>query len=58
MRNLLMVISLVCLLCFTFGCQQTEEVAEEATLDEAKKSEIAETIIELTVEVFSAGSRD
>jgi uncharacterized protein (TIGR02246 family) len=31
MKNLFMIMSLVCLLCFTFGCQQGEEVAEEAT---------------------------
>ena len=29
MKKLLMVIPLVILLCFTFGCQQGEEVAEE-----------------------------
>lgn len=58
MKKSLMIIPLVILLCFTFGCQKGEEVAEEATLDEAKKSEIAETIKELTAEVFNAGIRD
>jgi len=30
MKKLLMILPLVFLLCFTFGCQQGEEVAEEA----------------------------
>ena len=30
MKKLLMIIPLVFLLCFTFGCQQAEEVAEES----------------------------
>ena len=58
MKKLLMILPLVFLLCFTFSCQKAEEVAEEVTLDEAKKSEIADTIKELTAEVFNAGSRD
>ncbi len=58
MKKLITIIPLVFLLCFTFSCQQGEEVAEEVTLDEAKKSEIAETIKELTAEVFKAGGRD
>ena len=58
MKKLLIILPLVFLLCFTFGCQKGEEVTEEVTLDEAKKSEIAETIKELTAEVFNAGSRD
>ncbi len=58
MKRLLMVIPLVILFCFTFGCQQGEEVAEEVTLDEAKKAEITETIKQLTEKVFEAGSRD
>ncbi len=33
MKKLLMVIPLVLLLCFTFGCQQGEEVAEEPVVD-------------------------
>jgi uncharacterized protein (TIGR02246 family) len=33
MKKLFMVISLVFLLCFTFSCQQSEEVAEEPAVD-------------------------
>jgi len=33
MKKLLMIIPLVILLCFTFGCQQGEEVAEEPAVD-------------------------
>ena len=33
MKKLLMVISLVILFCFTFGCQQGEEVVEEPAVD-------------------------
>ncbi len=33
MKKLLMIIPLVILLCFTFGCQQGEEVAEEPEVD-------------------------
>jgi hypothetical protein len=28
-----MILPLVCLLCFTFGCQKAEEVSEEPTVD-------------------------
>ena len=38
MKNVFIVISLVCLFCFTFGCQKGEEVAEEPAVD------IAETL--------------
>ena len=33
MKKLLMILPLVILLCFTFGCQQGEEVAEEPAVD-------------------------
>ncbi len=43
MKKLLMVIPLVFLLCFTFSCQQGEEVAEEPVVDvEAEKEAVAE----------------
>ncbi len=58
MKKLFMILPLVFLLYFTFACQQGEELAEEVTIDETKKSEIAETIKELTANVFNAGSRD
>jgi hypothetical protein len=40
MKKLLLVIPLVILLCFTFGCQQGEEVAEEAIPDELVPSSL------------------
>ncbi len=40
MKKLLLVIPLVVLLCFTFGCQQGKEVAEEATPDKIVLSEL------------------
>ncbi|HDZ26529.1 hypothetical protein LCGC14_0669500 [marine sediment metagenome] len=64
MKKLLMVVPLVILLCFTFGCQQGEEVAEEekAVQEEPKevmalaqeRQAIAETNIKFG-EVFSSG---
>jgi len=41
MRKLLIFIPLVLLLCFTFSCQKSEEVAEEPVVDvEAEKEAI------------------
>ncbi|UCE43104.1 MAG: nuclear transport factor 2 family protein [Candidatus Aminicenantes bacterium] len=41
MKKLLTIISLVFLLCFTFGCQKGEEVAEEPAMDvDAEKANI------------------
>ncbi len=43
MKKLLMILPLVFLLCFIFGCQQAEEVAEEPVVDiEAEKQAVAE----------------
>ena len=43
MKKLLMILSLVILLCFTFSCQKAEEVAEEPVIDvEADKEAIKE----------------
>jgi ketosteroid isomerase-like protein len=39
MKKLFMVLPLVILLCFTFGCQQGEEVAEEPVVDIAAETE-------------------
>jgi ketosteroid isomerase-like protein len=45
MKKLLMIIPLVILLCFTFSCQQGEEVAEEPAVDiEAEEAAIRETM--------------
>ncbi len=65
MKKLLMVIPLVILLCFTFSCQQGEEVAEEPAVDvEAEKANIQSVFdkyakawkalnIDLFAEIFS-----
>jgi ketosteroid isomerase-like protein len=37
---------LVILLCFTFGCQKAEEVAEEPVVDIAAETEAIQTVIE------------
>jgi uncharacterized protein (TIGR02246 family) len=50
MNKLLMVIPLVFLLCFTFGCQQGEEVAEEPLVDVAAEEE---AIRKLTTDWFA-----
>jgi ketosteroid isomerase-like protein len=42
MKNLLMVIPLVFLLCFTFSCQKAEEVAEEGLIEEEVNAIMAE----------------
>jgi hypothetical protein len=39
MKKLFMVLPLVFILCFVFGCQQAEEVAEEPAVDIAAESE-------------------
>jgi len=45
MKKLLMVIPLVILLCFTFGCQYGVEVAEEPAVDvEAEREAVAENL--------------
>ena len=41
MKKLLMILPMVFLLCFTFGCQKAEEVAEEPAVDvEAEKANV------------------
>jgi len=55
MKKLLMIIPLVILLCFTFGCQQGEEVAEEPAVDvEADKTAI-ERVREKELRAFDLG---
>ena len=46
MKKSLMVIPLVILLCFTFGCQQGEEVAEEPVVDVEADVEVLKKIEE------------
>jgi len=50
MKKLLLVIPLVFLLCFTFSCQQGEEVAEEPVVDIAAEEE---AIRKLTTDWFA-----
>jgi len=54
MKKLLMVIPLVILLCFTFGCQKqvTEEVPEGITEEEAK------AFMDATLEIWNEGNLD
>ncbi len=55
MKKLFMILSLAFLLCFTFGCQQAEEVAEETVVDvEAEKEEIKDILDEWVV-AYNAG---
>ena len=65
MKKLLLILSLVFLLCFTFSCQKGEEVAEESVVDvEAEKANIQSVFdqyakawktknIDLFAEIFS-----
>ena len=58
MKKRLMVIPLVFLLCFTFGCQQGEEVAEEPVVDvEAEKANI-QTVFVQYAEAWKASNID
>jgi len=54
MKKLLMILPLVFLLCFAFGCQKAEEVAEEPAVDIAAEEEAIRT---LTSEWFAAELR-
>jgi len=44
MKKLLMILPLVLLLCFTFGCQKAEEVAEEGLTEEEVNVVVGEVI--------------
>jgi len=59
MKKLLLVIPLVILLCFTFGCQQYyEEVAEEPAVDvEAEKANIR-TVLDQYAEAWKSSNID
>lgn len=50
MKKLLLVIPLVILLCFTFSCQQGEEVAEEPLVDIAAEKEAVLKVLEMVVD--------
>jgi uncharacterized protein (TIGR02246 family) len=55
MNKLLMVILLVFLLCFTFSCQQSEEVAEESVVDVESDVEAIKMISQELDVAFQAG---
>ena len=48
MKKLLMIIPLVILLCFTFSCQQGEDVTEEPVVDIAAEEEAVLKVMEMT----------
>ena len=58
MKKQFMVIPLVFLLCFTFGCQQGEEVAEEPVLDVEADIEAIKGLVNEWAELFMAGDFD
>jgi uncharacterized protein (TIGR02246 family) len=55
MKRLLMVIPLVFLLCFAFGCQQVEEVAEEPTVDVEGDVEALKNMVDEWMALYNAG---
>jgi ketosteroid isomerase-like protein len=50
-----MILSLVFLLCFTFGCQKAEEVAEEPAVDVEADVEAIKSLIEDTSKAWNEG---
>jgi len=58
MKKLLMIIPLVILLCFTFGCQQGEEVVEEPVVDVEADKEAIKKITDDFNAAFNAGDID
>ena len=58
MKKLLMIIPLVILLCFTFGCQQVEEVAEEPAVDVEADVAAIKAWYERYVAINNAGDFD
>jgi hypothetical protein len=58
MKTFSLILLIVLLLCFTYGCQEGEKAAGEQTFDDVKKYEIAETIRGLAKKAFDAGTKD
>ena len=58
MKKLLMVIPLVILLCFAFGCQQNKEVAEEPVVDISADIEACKNLNDAWDEAYNAGDID
>ncbi len=52
MKKLFMVLPLVFLLCFTFSCQQGEEVAEEPVIDVEAEKQKVQTWLDLWISVI------
>jgi len=55
MKKLLMILPLVILLCFTFGCQQGEEVAEEPAVDVEADVEAIKSLEDETMKAVNEG---
>jgi len=55
MKKLLMIIPLVFLLCFTYGCQKAEEVAEEPLVDVEADVEAIKALEHETMRAFNEG---
>ena len=55
MKKLFMIIPLVFLLCFTFGCQQGEEVAEEPAVDISVDIEANKNLIDAWDKAHNSG---
>jgi ketosteroid isomerase-like protein len=58
MKKLFMVLQLVLLLCFTFGCQQGEEVAEEPVVDVEAEVEAIKVWFDQYLSSVNAGDVD
>ncbi len=58
MKKLLFIIPLVILLCFTFGCQQAEEVAEEPVVDIEADVEAIKALFAHNSTVITSGDLD
>ena len=58
MKKLLVILPLVFLLCFTFGCQKAEEVAEEPTVDVEADIAAIKTLINQVEIAFNEGDLD
>ena len=58
MKRLLMIIPLVFLLCFTFGCQKAEEVAEEPAVDVEADKDAIRNLTNKRVKAFNESNID
>jgi uncharacterized protein (TIGR02246 family) len=55
MKKLLMILPMVFLLCFTFGCQKAEEVAEEPVVDVEADVEVLKNMLDEWMALYNAG---